>query len=205
MFFARWDMGGPWNSSGIEGAARWMRRVWALFTEPAPQAEAPPEVLRNLRRKLHQTLHQVTHDFETFEFNTIVSALMELLNEMYKAREQGAEGSQEWEEALDIYLRMMAPVGPHISEELWMYMGKPYSIHTQLWPEYDEEAAAEEQITLVVQVNGKVRDRIQVPVDISEEEAKSLALASQAVQRFVGDEAPRKVILIPGRLVNIVV
>jgi leucyl-tRNA synthetase len=205
MFFARWDMGGPWNSSGIEGAARWLRRVWALFTEPLQKARVQPGVLRGLRRKLHQTLRQVTHDFETFEFNTIVSALMELLNEMYKAREQGAAGSPEWEEALDIYLRMMAPVAPHVAEELWTYLGKPYSIHTQPWPEYDELAAAEERITLVVQVNGKLRDRIEVPVDIAEEEAKSLALASQAVQRFIGDKAPRKVILIPGRLVNIVV
>jgi leucyl-tRNA synthetase len=205
MFFARWDMGGPWNSSGIEGAVRWVRRVWALFTEPAPPAGAHPPTLRDLRRKLHQTLRRVTHDFENFEFNTIVSSLMELLNEMYKAREQGAAGTPEWAEAQDIYLRMMAPVTPHVAEELWAYLGKPYSIHIQSWPDYDEEAAAEEQITLVVQVNGKVRDRILVPAVISDEEAKKLALSSDAVQRFVGEKAPRKVILIPGKLVNIVI
>ena len=81
---------------------------------------------------MHQTLQQVTHDYETFEFNTIISALMELLNEMYKAREQGAAGSPEWDEALDIYLRMMAPADPHIAEELWKRLGKPYSIHTAI-------------------------------------------------------------------------
>jgi leucyl-tRNA synthetase len=205
MFFARWDLGGPWNSSGIEGAVRWVRRVWALFTEPAPQAKASPDVLRGLRRKVHQTLRQVTHDFETFEFNTIVSALMELLNEMYKARNSGAVGSPEWAEAGDLYLRMMAPVTPHVAEELWGMIGKPYSINTQPWPEFDEGAAAEEQITLVVQVNGKLRDRIMVPVDISEVEAKDLALSSEAVQKILAGKEPRKVILIPGRLVNIVV
>ncbi len=213
MFFARWDLGGPWNSSGIEGTARWLRRVWTLFTETySDQAtaitypqEAGASILRSLRRKLHQTLQSVTRDFENFEFNTIISALMELLNEIYKAREQGAVGTPEWEEVVDFYLKMMAPVTPHIAEELWQYIGKPYSIHTQPWPKFDEEAAAEEVITLIVQVNGKLRDRIDVPVDISEVQAKAIAFDSKAVQRHMSGKAPRKVIFVPGRLINIVV
>ena len=205
MFFARWDMGAPWNSSGIEGAARWIRRVWALYTEPAKNGNPEPDSERQLRRKLHQTLRRVTHDYETFEFNTIISSLMELLNDMYKAREQCVPGTSAWDEALDIYLRMMAPAVPHIAEELWTNLGKPYSIHTQPWPEVDEEAAKEEEITLVIQVNGKVRDRITVPVDINQEKAKELALASEAVQRYLNGKPPRKVILVPGRLVNVVI
>ena len=205
MFFARWDMGAPWNSSGIEGTARWVRRVWALFTEPASSGNPPSDTLRSLRRKVHQTLRRVTHDFDTFEFNTIVSGLMELLNEMYKAREQGAGNSAEWQESLDIYLRMMAPVTPHLAEELWDHLGKPYSVHTQPWPVVDEEAAAEEQIILVVQVNGKVRDRISVPIDISQEQARSLALSSEAVIKLLAGKPPRKVIVVKGKLVNIVV
>jgi len=204
MFFARWDMGGPWNSSGIEGTARWVRRVWSLVTEPGVKGNPSPQVLRVLRRKVHQTLKSVTRDFDNFEFNTIVSSLMELLNEMSKAREQGAWGTPEWEEALDIYLRMMAPVTPHIAEELWAYLGKPYSIHQQPWPVVDEAATVEEQITLVVQVNGKVRDRIVVAADIGEEEAKMAALSSPAVQKFLGGKSPEKVVVVPGRLVNIV-
>ncbi len=205
MFFARWDMGGPWNSSGIEGSARWVRRVWALFTEPAPSGSPAPEVRRSLRRKLHQTLRRVTHDFENFEFNTIVSGLMELLNDMYKARDLGAGGSREWAEALDIYLRMMAPVAPFVAEELWKRLGKPYSVHQQRWPEVDEQAAAEEEITLVLQINGKVRDRVQVPVDITPDQARSFALANATVQKYLGGQEPRKVILVPGKLVNIVI
>lgn len=204
MFFARWDMGGPWNSSGIEGTARWVRRVWTLVTEPASKGNPPPQVLRALRRKVHQTLKSVTRDFENFEFNTIISSLMELLNEMSKARDQGAWGTAEWDEAVDIYLRMMAPVTPHIAEELWAYLGKPYSIHNQPWPVVDEAAAVEEQITLVVQVNGKVRDRILVPANIGEEEAKAAALASPAVQKFLGGRTPERVVVVQGRLVNIV-
>jgi leucyl-tRNA synthetase len=213
MFFARWDQGAPWNSSGIEGVVRWLRRVWTLFTVSAgngkPAAVTHPggdysSAVRTLRRKVHQTLRQVTHDFEQFEFNTIISALMELLNELYKAREQGLAGTEAWEEAKDIYLRMLAPVAPHIAEELWTRSGKPYSVHLQAWPRVDEEAAAEEQITLVLQVNGKVRDRILVPVSISEDEARMLALESEAVKRHLGEHPPKKVIVVPGKLVNIV-
>jgi leucyl-tRNA synthetase len=205
MFFARWDMGAPWNSNGIEGVVRWIRRTWALFTEPAPQGKPGPETVCRLRRKLHQTLRRITHDFETFEFNTIVSGLMELLNEMYKARDEGVAGSLSWAEAQDIYLRMMAPVVPHVAEELWTIMGKPYSIHMQAWPQVDEEAAAEEQITLVLQINGKLRDRVQVPAGIDDEQAKSFALSSPIVQKYLEGKQPRKVILVPGKLVNIVI
>jgi len=204
MFFARWELGGPWNSSGIEGTHRWIRRVWNLFTEPGPSMRTDPGLLRELRRKVHQCLRSVTHDFTSFEFNTIISSLMELLNEMVKARESGVEGTPEWEEAKDIYLRMLAPVAPHMAEELWERAGKPYSIHQQPWPEVDEEAAAEDQITLVVQVNGKVRDRVDVAVDISREKAEELALESELVQKFISGKKIRKVIYVPGRLVNIV-
>jgi len=153
---------------------------------------------------VHQCLRSVTHDFTSFEFNTIISSLMELLNEMVKAREFGAEGTPEWEEAHDIYLRMLAPVAPHMAEELWERAGKPYSIHEQPWPGVDEEAAAEDQITLVVQVNGKVRDRVDVAVDISREKAEELALESELVRKFISGKKIRKVIYVPGRLVNIV-
>jgi leucyl-tRNA synthetase len=204
MFYARWDMGAPWSSTGIEGVSRWLQRAWTLFTDPIEKGNPSPEILRALRRKLHQTLRQITHDFEAFEFNTIVSGLMELLNEMYKARDKGTAGTAEWDEAVDIYLKMMAPVTPHIAEELWEFHGKPYSIHQQNWPEVDVEAASEELIILIVQVDGKLRDRITVPVDISDEDAKTAALESEAIKKFLGGKSPRKVIVVPRRLVNIV-
>jgi len=204
MFFARWDMGAPWNSNGIDGTVRWLRRVWSAVIEPGTPANPDPEILVALRRKVHQTLRQVTRDFETFEFNTIVSALMELMNEMYKAREAGAGGTPAWQEAINLYLLMLAPVCPHVAEELWQYIGKPYSIHTQSWPKVDQAAAAEQEITLIVQVNGKLRDRITVPADIQDEAAKAIALASPAVQKLLGGRSPRQVILVPKRLVNIV-
>jgi leucyl-tRNA synthetase len=203
-FFARWELGAPWNSSGIEGSSRWLKRLWSLLLEEeggSPDAAT----LRSLRRKTHQALKAVTYDFENFEFNTIVSTLMELLNEMSKAKTAGAYGSKEWQECADIYLRMLAPVCPHISEELWQKLGKPYSIHQQPWPKVDEEAAKDDEITLIVQVNGKLRDRIQVSPAISEDEARAAALSSPSVQAFLEGKEPKKVIYVPGRLVNIVV
>ena len=197
-------MGGPWSSTGIEGNSRWLRRVWAMFLEPA-ESNANAASLKALRRKTHQTLRSITYDFENFEFNTIVSSLMELLNEMGRTKNAGAFGTDAWNEAVDIYLRMLAPVCPHISEELWERMGKPYSVHTQPWPEVDEEAAKDEEVVLVVQVNGKLRDRIIVAPGISDEAARGKALASESVQLILEGREPRKVIIVPGKLVNIVV
>jgi len=206
MFFARWEMGAPWDSHGIEGSARWIRRVWTLFTDQTQPGTASPEVEKNLRRRVHQTLRKVTHDFENFEFNTIISGLMELLNEMYKAREAGAAGSDAWSEAQDIYLHMLAPVAPHVAEELWTnYLGKPYSVHQQQWPKVDEAAAKEDMIELPVQINGKVRDRITVAADASEDEIRSAALASEAVKKHLEGKEPKKVIVANRRLVSLVV
>jgi leucyl-tRNA synthetase len=205
IFFARWDQGGPWASGGIDGTARWMRRVWATLLEPITSAAPRAEVIQTLRRKVHQTLKSVTRDYENFEFNTIVSSLMELMNEMARVKQQGAWNTPAWNEAAEIYLKMLAPVAPHISEELWQMLGKPYSIHIQSWPTVDENATRVEEITIVIQVNGKVRDRILVSVDISEEDAKKTALASETIKKYLGDSSPLQVIYVPGRLINFVI
>jgi leucyl-tRNA synthetase len=148
----------------------------------------------------------VTNDFENFEFNTIISALMELLNEMYKAREAGAVGTSQWEEATEIYLKMLAPVAPYIAEELWTnQLGKTYSVHQQQWPKVDEAAAKEDTIELPVQINGKVRGRITVPADASEDEIKAAALASEGVKKYLEGKEPRKIIVANKRLVSLVI
>ena len=131
---------------------------------------------------------------------------MELMNEMYKAREAGAIGSPEWSEAQEIYVKMLAPVAPHIAEELWTnHMGKPYSIHQQSWPKVDDTATKEDTIELPVQINGKVRDRVIVPAEASEDEIKSAALASEIVQKYLDGKEPKKLIVANRRLVSIVV
>ena len=207
MFSYRWQEGGPWNSTGIEGIVRWLRRTWALYTAPAPAGmAASAEVLRALRRKLHQTLQHIGRDFEAFEFNTIISSMMELLNEMYRARDAGATGTPAWSEALEYYMKMLAPVCPHIAEELWTAaMVRPYSVHQQSWPTLDVAAAREDTLEIPVQINGKVRDRITVPAEAGDEEIRAAALSSEVVKKYLEGKEPRKIIVAQKRLVSVVV
>jgi len=206
MFFARWDLGGPWNSQGIGGTERWLHRVWKLYTDSSGDDKPSDELMRDIKRDLHTSLDRITRDYERVEFNTIISTLMELLNNMVDAKRKGAGNSPEWRDILETYLLMMAPAVPHIAEELWTeILGNEYSIHNQKWPEADPELMAVEEITLIVQVNGKLRDRIVVPVDISKEDAEKTALASPGAGPYLEGKEVRKVIVVPGRLVNIVV
>jgi leucyl-tRNA synthetase len=206
MFFARWDLGGPWDSQGIRGSQRFVEDVWNLLVEPLPAAKgkASTEDVKALRRTVHQTIKKVTEDMEAFGFNTAIAALMSLRNTMKAAKETPVAHTEAWNEAAETLLLLMAPFTPHISEELWQRMGKTESVHLQSWPEWDEAVAAEEMITLIVQVNGRVRDRIDVPAGIDNAEAERLARESALVQRHVGDKQIVKVIVVPGRLVNVV-
>jgi len=207
MFAFRWDQGGPWDSQSIQGVIRWLNETWSLLADEVPASgKSDPAGEAALRRKAHQIIKQVTDGLEQFTFNTAIAGLMELKNTMQDARKTAVAGSPAWEEATGIMLRLMAPFTPHIAEELWTRTGHEYSIHTQPWPEYDEDVAAEDVITLVVQVNGKVRDRLEVPADITEDDAKAKALASEGAQRYLDGKSPRKVIYVAARgMVNIVV
>ena len=170
------------------------------MTRPDGRASA-----RDLRRLTHQTIRKATTDMERFHFNTLLAALMELTNGLLRYRDAGPVDRDAWIEGVQSLLLMLAPVAPHISEELWARSGRPYSVHTQTWPAWDEDLAREDEITLVVQVNGKLRDRIQAPADIDEERAKELALASERVRQFTKVKQVAKIIYVPGKLVNLVV
>jgi leucyl-tRNA synthetase len=207
MFGWRWDQGGPWDSQGIEGVVRFLNRAWDCVLEPGKVSDTPPDetAIRNLRRKVHQAIRKGTEDMETFSFNTYIANLMEMNNTLLKAKDTAVYGTEAWEEAVNSLLLMLAPACPHIAEELWTRTGRPYSIHQQAWPTWDERVAAEEMIPLVVQVNGKVRDRVEVPVDVDAETAQRLALQTEGAKRHTTGKEVLKVIVVPGRLVNIVV
>jgi leucyl-tRNA synthetase len=207
MFGWRWEQGGPWDSQGIEGVARWLQRVWNLVLESSESAsqQVSEKEIADLRRWTHKTIKRVTDDMEAFTFNTIIAGLMEFTNALQKAKQTPAYGTEAWEEAIETLLLLLAPCCPHIAEELWARSGRPYSVHQQAWPTFNADLAAEEMITLIVQINGKVRARIVAPADIGEEEAKAAALADENIQRHAAGKEVRKVIYVPGRLVNVVV
>ena len=206
MFIGPWDAGGPWNTHGIEGAHRFLQRVWDLVVTPPKSAAGLPADgdVAALRRITHKTIRRVTDDIEAFRFNTMIAGLMEFNNYLVKARETPVVNSEAWSEAIHNLLLMLAPIAPHLTEELWERLGKTYSIHQQHWPEWDEGAAADESLTVVLQVNGKVRDRISIPVDMDEAQVRQLAMSSPKVQRFVGSQSIVKVVYVPGKLLNVV-
>jgi len=207
MFIGPWDEGGSWSSTGIEGIFRFINRVWSVVLDPreAPKEKASDKEIADLLRTMHKTIKTVTNDFQNFKFNTALAALMKFNNYLIKAKETNVYATEAWDEAIRNLILMLAPIMPHVTEELWERIGGPYSVHTQSWPKYDEELARDEVITLVVQVNGRVRARLQVPADIPEDEAKKAALEQPNVQRHIAGKEIVKEIYVPGRLVNIVV
>ncbi|NLG83790.1 MAG: leucine--tRNA ligase [Firmicutes bacterium] len=205
MFGWRWEQGGPWDSRGIEGVYRFLHRAWDLLLAP-PQEKKTAGVAeeRALRRKVHQTIRRCTRDMEDFSFNTYIAALMELANAMREAK-PALHATQAWEEAVRNFLLLLAPVWPHFAEEGWSLLGYEYSVHNQAWPTYNPELAAEETFELVIQVNGRIRDKVVLPVDVAEEEAKRAALAAEGVQAQLAGKVIKKLVYVPGKLVNIVV
>ena len=208
MFLGPWDQGGDWSDSGINGMARWINRVWDLSQRDASTLDAQPrdeEAARALVRTTHKTVKKVNGDMERFKFNTALAAMMEMTNHMGRAWDEGGIDAGCWRDAVEKLLLLLAPIAPHVTEELWERTGRPYSIHSQSLPSWDEELARDEEITLVVQVNGRVRDRIQAPASIEEEEARQLAMESARVRPYLEGTEVRQVVYVPGRLVNVVV
>ena len=207
MFLGPWEAGGPWSSRGIEGVHRFLRRVRDVVTvQPKPSAgQATDGEIAALRRITHKTIRKVTDDLDSFAFNTMVAVLMEFNNYLAKAKQTPVVQTDAWRESIRALIRLLAPATPHIAEELWQRIGEPYSVHDQRWPEWDRAVAADETVTLVVQVNGKVRERLQVRAGIPEKDAEELALASPGVQRHTAHKKVVKIIYVPDKLINIVV
>ncbi len=205
MFIGPWELGGEWNDRGIVGISRWLNRVWNLVVTDYTGRAVDAEAEKALLHLTHKTIKEVTGDLEKFRFNTMLSSLMEFSNFLSRIKEGGTVSSSLWREAVSCFLRLLAPSAPHLAEELWNTTKHQYSVHNQSWPEYAEELAKEEEITLVIQVNGKLRDKVLVSASISEAEAKELALGRERVKAYVGGKSLSRIIYAPKRVVNIVV
>ena len=208
MFIGPWDRGGSWQDTGINGVSRWLNRVWEIsqrdsrILDDLPTGQAANA---DLTRAIHKTIRRVERDIEEFKFNTALAGLMEFSNSLNSAWEAKNVDSGTWNDAVEKLLVLLAPMAPHITEELWERAGHTTSIHNEPLPEYDADLAADEMIELVVQVNGRVRATIELPVDVSEEDTKEAAMASENVRRHTDGKQVVKTIYVPGRLVNLVV
>ncbi len=211
MFISDFEQATPWNTNGLAGTFRWLKRAWDLLLYPAQRLAATEATDaatqaadRDLLRKMHKTIKKVSQDIEGFRFNTVISALMEFTNALHDAQAAPVSAAA-FNAAADALLLLLAPVAPFMAEEVWARKGRKYSVHQQKWPQFDEALAADDLITLVLQVNGKVRDRLTMPAGLSETEAQAAALASDQVKKYLDGKTPKKVIYVAGKLVNVVV
>jgi leucyl-tRNA synthetase len=215
MFVAPFEENVQWSEEGIRGSSKFLARVWRLVAQYADSMSASEwrskvaDVVgkeRDLRRKTHQTIQKVTDDLENFRFNTAVAALMELTNLMYEVSnslEQGAR-SAAIDEAIETLIPLLSPFAPHIADELWEAIGEKGFLYHGSWPEADASVAAADEITLVVQVNGKVRDKLMAAAGADNATLEAMALASPKVLEHLQGRPPKKVIVVPGKLVNVV-
>ncbi|MBR0325067.1 MAG: leucine--tRNA ligase [Selenomonadales bacterium] len=203
-----------WSDQGVEGAFRFLSRVWRLVAQyeglikdaDAYDVASLTKEEKELRRILHHTIKKVTEDIDKrYNFNTAISAVMELVNAVYAIKDANAVNGGLMKEIVSALLRLLAPFAPHMTEELWAQLGEAGSIHKCTWPTYEESALVQDEVEIVLQINGKVRDKVLLPATATKDEMETLALANPRVQGFIGEKQVVKVICVPKKLVNIVV
>lgn len=194
MFMGPFDQAVEWDTNGLVGVRRFLEKVWGLHDKISKESAED----KKLQTVLHQTIKKVTEDIDGMRFNTAISKMMELANEMSKFEQISSAN-------YSLFVKLLSPFAPHMCEELWNQLGYTKSVATEQWPQYDEKLIVETEITLAVQVNGKLRDTLTVAADISEEDAKKTALASVPVQKWLEGKEPKKVIYVKGKLISIVV
>ncbi|MCL4112731.1 UNVERIFIED_CONTAM: hypothetical protein GTU68_021749 [Idotea baltica] len=212
MFAAPPDQSMEWSDSGVEGANRFIKRLWRqvyVHLENRPLEELDVDSLNDvqleMRLKAYSTLQKVSDDMSRrFTFNTAIAANMELLNDLFKFHEDSQQSRAVRQEALELIVLMLSPIMPHVCQELWNILGNDSAVMDEAWPDIDESALVQSKIQMMIQINGKLRGKIDVAVDADEEEVKKLALENENAQNFLVDVTVRKVIVIKGRLINIV-
>ncbi|MGB9767483.1 MULTISPECIES: leucine--tRNA ligase [Dictyoglomus] len=205
LFVAPPEVDIEWSDEGVEGANRFLNRFWRLVLEDAevePKIDEEQEKL--IKRKLHKTIKKVTEDIENFKFNTAIAAIMELTNLLFEHKRSFGR-TPAFEEAIRTSILLLSPFVPHITEELWVELGNEYSVHMQKWPSYDPEMIKEEVVTVVIQINGRVRDRIDVNADATQEEILKLALERDNVKRYLDNKEIKKIVYVPGKILSLYV
>lgn len=206
MFIAPYDLDAPWDTRGVPGTYRFLNRLWTLTQEfiDTEVGEVDADTRAALLKIAHSTIKKVTSDIEDDKFNTAISSMMEAVNGLYKLKEsKSIAHDASWQFTLESLLQVLAPFAPHITEELWHQLGYTDTIHRDHWPQWDEQYLTSDSMTIIVQVNGKLRAKLTLAANMSEIDVRATALAHENVAKFVSGE-PKKVIYIPRKLVNIV-
>lgn len=209
MFAAPLEFSMRWDPNGVPGTYRWLSRVWNLVQEFTQQSQETRGMSqeKNLAvlRIIHPVIKKVTEQLEDQRYNTAIAAMMKATNELYEQKKNGFQNETDWQFALESLVSLMAPFAPHTAEELWHDLGRSSYVQRESWPTWSEEYLQGDTITLAVQVNGKVRSEIQVAADADNETVRAVALADEKIKGYVADTKPKRVIVVPGRLVNIVI
>ena len=204
LFMAPFEQDITWSTEGISGSWRFLNRLWVLYSNTFLAGESYSREDANLLRMLHKTIRRVEERIERFRFNTMVSSLMEFVNILYDSYQAEAWRTGTFHQALDTLLVLLAPAVPHIAEELWHRTGHAGSVHQQTWPTWNGELARDEIIQIPVQVDGRVREVIEVALDAGQDEIKELALSQERIRLHLHGRVVAQVILVPGKVVNIV-
>ena len=204
MFMAPFEQDIRWSTEGINGSRRFLNRIWTLFGETYPGSLRSTDVDPDLERLLHKTIRHVSERLVSFRFNTLISALMEFINALSERQHQGFWRTATFHQALETFLVLLAPVAPHIAEELWQLTGHSDTVHRQHWPEWDPELAHDEMVNIAIQVDGKLRDVLEVAADAAQVEVQEQAFALPKVQQHLQGKTIRQVVYVPGRILNIV-
>jgi leucyl-tRNA synthetase len=204
LFIGPYDQDAAWDPKGIAGTYRFLNRVWTLVQEYLESSDGEGKPDRAVNVAAHRAIKRVTEDLERHSFNTAIAALMEYVNELYKRKTEGFGDRGAWQFALQSLVQLLQPFAPHIAEELWRSLGREGAVHAAGWPAWDDTYLVQESITIVVQVNGKLRAQLTLPADVDQDTAVRAALADKTVQGYVQGE-PKKTVYIPGRLINFVV
>ncbi len=204
LFMGPIELDSSWNSRSIAGVYRFLNRIWVLTQEYLQSDKKYSDNDDAIIRLRHKTTRKVTEDYHKLCFNTAISALMEYTNELYKLKVNGFSDIV-WRDALQALIQLVAPFAPHMADELWQQLGNDKLVQDSFWPEWDDKLIIDEKTTIVIQVNGKLRAKLEVNKDATEEEIKKIALEDANVKKFVAQKEPTKVIFVPGRLINIVV
>jgi leucyl-tRNA synthetase len=205
LFIGPWNQAAAWSVEGMGGAFRFLQRLWALVQEYTAAGNHDGPESADLNRAVHKAIKKVTEDIETLNFNTAISSLMELTNELYRIKASDNYAAANWTPNLQDIVRLLAPFAPHIAEELWQQLGCTESVHISDWPKHNETYLMSDTVKIAVQVNGKVRAELNLPTDVSQEQVIEAALADEKIQTYTAGKEIRKTIYIPGRLVSIVV